>query len=104
MGYEFQRDIMIVSTSLIGSYMIVRTASLVFGGFPNELNFNRNISTKTLYSMPWSMYVYFALIVILFIVGVVYQSSRRHQSLDNVILNEDLLGVIKTTENELGKD
>lgn len=36
MAYEFKDHIIIVSTSFIGSYITVRSLSLIFGGFPNE--------------------------------------------------------------------
>ena len=52
-GYEFQEYIVIISTSLIGSYITVRALSIIFGGFPNELQFNVKINAHVLDSLPW---------------------------------------------------
>lgn len=92
---------MIVSTSLIGSYIIVRTISLVFGGFPNELNFNTNISTNTLTTLPWTFYIYFGVFIVLFIIGIYFQYIRQHIRLNSMVLNEELLGIIESTEGKL---
>ena len=40
LGYELKPYIIIVSTSFIGSYITVWSFSLIFGGFPNEFEFN----------------------------------------------------------------
>lgn len=40
LSYEFRDHIVIIATSLIGSYITVRSYSLVFGGFPNEMSLN----------------------------------------------------------------
>lgn len=36
LAYEFNNHIIIVSTSFIGSYITIRSLSVLFGGFPNE--------------------------------------------------------------------
>lgn len=72
LGYEFSTYIIIISTSLLGSYITVRTLSVIFGGFPNEYELNRDLQTQTLDSIPWIFYLYLALIVILFVIGCFY--------------------------------
>ena len=34
--FKYSEEVIIVSTSLTGSYMVVRPFSWIFGGFPNE--------------------------------------------------------------------
>lgn len=45
LSYEFKDHIIILTTSLIGSYILVRSVSLLLGGFPNEFQLNLNINT-----------------------------------------------------------
>lgn len=45
LAYEFKDHIIILTTSLIGSYLTVRSISLLLGGFPNEFELNKNINT-----------------------------------------------------------
>lgn len=72
MAFEFKDYIIIVSTSFIGSYVTVRSFSLIFGGFPNEFQLNLNINTQTLSSFPWQFYIYFAAIIGLFVFGMMF--------------------------------
>lgn len=48
LGNEFKDHIIIISTSLIGSYITVRTISVIFGNFPNELTFNAEFNINSL--------------------------------------------------------
>lgn len=70
-AYEFENQIVIVATSLIGSYITVRTYSIIFGGFPNELSLNQNIFNH-LGEISIAAYVYCVLIIGLFALGVVF--------------------------------
>ena len=47
-GREYRNVILIVATSIVGSYITVRSVSLIFGGFPNETTFNRDFNMNIL--------------------------------------------------------
>lgn len=100
-GYEFQEYIVIVSTSLIGSYITVRALSIIFGGFPNELQFNVNINAHVLDSLPWKFYVYFVGIVLLFGFGVYFQLQRRRVALKSIIKHEQLVNLLDKADQKI---
>lgn len=101
LAYEFNNHIIIISTSFVGSYLTVRSLSLIFGGFPNEFELNLNINTSTLTSFPWQFYVYFILIIILFILGVIFQFSKLDENLENIVQNEKLVSLIEKTNKNI---
>lgn len=71
-GNEYKDHIIILSTSLIGSYITIRTISIIFGNFPNELTFNAEFNIDALTHYSWIFYIYLILIVLLFGVGVFF--------------------------------
>jgi hypothetical protein len=34
--FKYSQEVIVMSTSMVGSYMVVRPISWIFGGFPNE--------------------------------------------------------------------
>lgn len=34
--FKYSEEVIVMSTSLVGSYMVIRPISWIFGGFPNE--------------------------------------------------------------------
>jgi len=56
-----QNNIRIVFTSLIGSYAVTRGIACYLGGFPNEIELQRQLETGfiTWEKFPKSFYVYF---------------------------------------------
>lgn len=92
---ELNRDVIIIATSFIGSYMGVRAVSVVIGkkhyindtimiigGFPNEINVAKGVESLNAYA-----YIYLAIIVVLGIVGAYVQykdkNSREEEEEDN---------------------
>lgn len=71
-GNEFKDHIIILSTSLIGSYITVRTISVIFGKFPNELTFNAEFNIDALKEYSWLFYIYLVVILLLFCFGVFF--------------------------------
>ena len=57
-GSEYKDHIIILSTSLIGSYITVRTISVIFGKFPNELTFNAEFNINSMNGYSWLFYIY----------------------------------------------
>jgi len=47
LGYKFESEIVILSTSFIGSYIFVRGFSIFIGGYPNEIQMMNDIQTGT---------------------------------------------------------
>lgn len=73
LSFKYTDEIIIASSSLTGAYLIVRPISWLFGGFPNEFLLYEMVQTKTLDGIPWSFYLYLALIIALAVIGVMYQ-------------------------------
>ena len=73
-AYNLVYQIIIVSTSLIGSYLIVRGISLYVGNFPNELDLHNDIIAGNLTISDIEPKIWFSLIVITFlwIIGMVH--------------------------------
>lgn len=71
-GRVYKNIILIVSTSIVGSYITVRSISLIFGGFPNEMTFNRDLNLNSLRQKSWSIILYIIMILILFVVGLIF--------------------------------
>ena len=44
-GYELQGIIVSIATSFIGSYLTIRSLSVLFGGFPNEFDLGHRLQT-----------------------------------------------------------
>jgi hypothetical protein len=62
-----------MSTSLAGSYMMVRPFSWMLGGFPNEFTLYLMIENGEIKTVPWAFFIYLAVIIALAIIGALYQ-------------------------------
>ncbi|KAL4459327.1 hypothetical protein ABPG74_017940 [Tetrahymena malaccensis] len=67
--------ILILASSLVGAYMIVRGISLYPGGFPNELTVSQQIKNGD-WSFPWYYYLYLSAIIVLKVCGGIFQYRR----------------------------
>lgn len=65
------RKFIIVSTSFVSSFWIVRTLGFVLPYYPNELSTTKLFAINK--STPWQFYLYLVSIVILTILGCVFQ-------------------------------
>jgi hypothetical protein len=63
----------VLSTSLAGAYMMVRPFSWIIGGFPNEFTLYLMIENKQIKTLPWSFFIYLLVIILIAIVGALYQ-------------------------------
>jgi len=76
-GLYMAKHMVIISTSLIGSYMLVKGPSFVIGGFPNEgtvidlINRGEYQQLSTLISA--SVYIYFVIFLVLLVGGLFVQ-------------------------------
>lgn len=104
LGFEFQNLIVIIATSFIGSYITVRSLSLIFGGFPNEFDLTRKLQTGVLTGLPWYTYLYLALILILFFIGLYVQRRTQSKELKHIVRNDKLVGFLEGTEKRITKE
>lgn len=75
MSCFYYRYCVIICTSFIGSYCLIRPLGWILGDFPNELEIAQEIKYGTLTSVPALYYLYFALIIIIGLVGLKFQYS-----------------------------
>lgn len=101
LGYEFKEYVVIVATSFIGSYISVRSISILLGGFPNEFEINLRMKTRSNSSFGWRFYIYMILIIVLFIFGMGYQFKRRLDKLRMMIENDQLHSLIDKAEEKI---
>eukprot|EP00355_Strombidium_rassoulzadegani_P009221 CAMPEP_0168617554 /NCGR_PEP_ID=MMETSP0449_2-20121227/5601_1 /TAXON_ID=1082188 /ORGANISM="Strombidium rassoulzadegani, Strain ras09" /LENGTH=207 /DNA_ID=CAMNT_0008658371 /DNA_START=774 /DNA_END=1393 /DNA_ORIENTATION=+ len=71
--FKKREHVMILSTCVLGSYLIVRGVSLYAGGFPNEFEFTKEFDSGAWTSLPWTFYVYLVMMVVMFVLGTYYQ-------------------------------
>lgn len=67
----------IVSTSLLGSYMLVRGVSVFVGHFPNEMTLIEQIKNGTIPKTEWQLWAYLAVMLIIFIASLAVQWKTR---------------------------
>lgn len=99
LGYEFKDIIVILATSLIGSYITVRSISVIFGGFVNEFEINTWMKTGAMPTVPLSMYFYLILIFALFAVGAFFQMKWRPHRLAYIVGDQKIVNAIEKANN-----
>lgn len=62
---KFLKIVLIVGTSFVGSYLIVRGVSFYLGGYPNEFELFNDIQVGDIDNVPFTMYIYFGAMVVL---------------------------------------
>jgi len=65
--------IVIITTSILGSYMLIRGLSFLAGGYPNEFTVYEQIKAGDIDAVPGTFYAYLAGMIILFIAGLYIQ-------------------------------
>lgn len=101
LGFEFQHLIVSIATAFIGSYITVRSLSLIFGGFPSEFELSQQLQTGVYSSMPWYVYIYLALIAVLFAIGLFVQVRTHSQELKDLVRNEKMVGLLEQAEQQI---
>lgn len=75
---KIYEHVMIISTALIGSYLICKSVSVWAGGFPNEVELYHWIENSNgSYQMETTYYYYFAAILVGTIIGVIVQEKHK---------------------------
>eukprot|EP00825_Cyclidium_porcatum_P011605 TRINITY_DN1596_c0_g1_i1.p3 TRINITY_DN1596_c0_g1~~TRINITY_DN1596_c0_g1_i1.p3 ORF type:complete len:178 (-),score=42.46 TRINITY_DN1596_c0_g1_i1:104-637(-) len=88
----FWRVLVIVATSFVGSYFMIRPFGWVAGHYPNEFTIAKQIKMGELQSIPNEFYLYFTLILVVAFVGIKFQYSRykKQKKLDEENNNDEL--------------
>lgn len=73
----FFDHILILSTAIIGSYLVIRSIGEVAGEYPNEFLLYDLIKSGTIDSVPAVWYAYFAAMLVLGCIGTVFQYRSR---------------------------
>ena len=94
LAYFLVETVVIISTSFIGSYCIVKGISLYAGGFPNEsyvidLIKNKEFDTLNEVLTP-IVYVYMVGWLVLFLVGLAVQNKLRQDQEKKEELDENV--------------
>ena len=63
---KFDDEIILLGTSLIGSFLFVRGWSLIFGGWPSEITIFVSLTSGEHLVLTWSFYLYFVSTLLLF--------------------------------------
>jgi len=72
--------IVIVCTSILGGYLLIRGISLVAGGYPNEFTVYERIKANDLSGVPGTFYAYLAGMVILIAIGIFIQIRIKRRA------------------------
>jgi hypothetical protein len=83
----------IIGTSLIGSFMVVRSCSWYIGGYPNEWNLYEQLKNKEIvsyWSNYWKFYIYLLVIALLTLGGVFFQYKTKRNNEDEKTLEDKL--------------
>jgi len=81
LGFVLYNHALIISTSIIGSYLFIRGISLYAGGFPNEMLIIEQIKNGQLQDFPGTFWAYFAGFVILTI-GMIVAQYKMFSKMD----------------------
>ena len=83
MGFKY---FIIVSTSLMSGFLLIRPMGFFLPYYPNEFNFYKN-SEK----MPWQYYLYLVAILVLSVISIIFQTwlFRKRGSKDKLFSLED---------------
>ena len=82
-----------IGTSLIGSFLLVRACSWYIGGYPNEWNLYEQLKNKEIVSYwknYWKFYIYLVVIAILTFVGAFVQYKTKRNDEDEKTLEDKL--------------
>ncbi len=81
LGFVLYNHALIISTSIIGSYMFIRGISLYAGGFPNEMLIIEQIKNNQISDFPATFWAYFAGFVVLTI-GMIVTQYKMFNKMD----------------------
>jgi len=68
-----KEHIIILATSIVGAYACVKMIGTMAGNYPDEATVVRRIEAGEIDGMPWAVWLYLSITVVLAIVGVIVQ-------------------------------
>lgn len=86
LSFFWYNYIVIICTSILGSYFFVRGISLMLGGYPNEFTIYQRIANHDLSSVPGTFYAYMVGMLVACALGIFIQITikRREGKKDDV--------------------
>ena len=82
-SFRYFDKVLIFGTSLLGSYAFIRGISLFAGHFPNEILVMQQLSQGQKPDFDNIFYAYMASIVVLFVLGSVFQTKTKEKEDDD---------------------
>jgi len=82
---KFWKGMIIIATSFIGAYMIIRSVSVYAGGFPNEIELAEGHA-----EFEWWAVAYLVFLVLMTIIGITYQSKNKQPEDEARLAAEEL--------------
>jgi len=73
LSFFWYNYIVIICTSIFGSYLFVRGLSLMAGGYPNEFTIYERMNSHDIDSVPGTFYAYVAGMVVVCALGIFFQ-------------------------------
>lgn len=83
LSFFWYNYIVIICTSILGSYLFIRGISLMAGGYPNEFTVYERISAGDLNSVPWTFYIYMIAMLIFCLLAIFIQLRIKKREADN---------------------
>lgn len=83
LSFFWYNYIVIVCTSIIGSYLFIRGISFYAGGYPNEFTIYEKIRTGALSSVPGTFYAYMVGMLIVCGIGIFVQLRLKKREGDS---------------------
>jgi len=73
---KFYNLVMIIGTSIIGAFLLIRGIGVFAGGYPNEFQLHNEIISGNMKNMPWTVYVYVAAVFVTTALSVLWKIKR----------------------------
>lgn len=86
LSFYYRRQVILIATSYVGSYLCIKGLGILIGGFPNEFTLYQQIKNGNLSTWTASVYIYLIVILGLGTFAMVYQERNRKK---NNNLDED---------------
>jgi len=76
LSLKFLKFVMVVGTSFIGAFLVIRGIASFLGGYPNEFQLFNEIQAGQVDNVPWEVYIYIASMFVISLLGMLFQHKR----------------------------
>lgn len=73
------RHVVILGTSFLGSYLAIRSLSIMIGYYPNELTLDKQIKYGEIDEVGYEFYIYFIFLIVLSALGMMLQFRNKRK-------------------------